>query len=229
MRKAEYLYSLLKESGIINAKGQIYFELQELKTTIKDSSVVGNITQEWLQAFMNKHNLPFRTKQNSQEFPDFLMNPSNDQVDLLEVKCFKKSPNFDIANFQAYSRSLLHNAYRLDSDYLIFEYTEETDGINIKNMWLKKVWEICCPSERSPLKIQWKQEIPVNIRPATWYSTRVAYQPFSSRKDFILAIKKVLDTSSVSQGIQKNWAKKYQSNIKVKLAMNFSGVKYIIP
>ena len=208
MTKSKQLYSLLLEKGIVNAEGKIYFELQGLRTIIQDSNVVGHIIQEWLQSFMVKNGVYFRTKANTQEFPDFLMNKDSDRVDFLEVKCFKKSPNFDIANFQEYCRSLLTNAYRLDSDYLIFEYVEKNLGVEIKNIWLKKVWEICCSSERSPLKIQWKQGIPVNIRPAVWYSTRSSYLPFESRKDFVMAIKKVLDTSSVSQGIQRNWMAK---------------------
>ena len=129
----------------------------------------------------------------------------SDDRDLLEVKCFKQSPNFDVANFLAYARSLLEKPYRLDADYLIFEYMEVHGWIIIKSIWLKKVWEICSASERSPVKIQWKQWIPVNIRPATWYSTRSAYPVFWSRKEFVHGIKKVLDTSSMANNLQRNW------------------------
>lgn len=202
---AKKLYDELQKSGIVGATGETYFELHGLKTRIHDSSIVGNVIQEWLKLFMDSHKISFRVPQNSQAFPDFLMHPANDQADLLEVKCFKKSPNFDVANFLAYCRSLTENPYRLDADYLIFEYEENETGVRIKQIWLKKVWEICSTSERSPLKIQWKQNQPVNIRPATWYAKKSTYPVFASRLDFIQAIKKVLDTSSIGGGLQKGW------------------------
>jgi NgoBV restriction endonuclease len=88
---------------------------------------------------------------------------------------------------------------------LIFEYEENTNGIAIKNIWLKKVWEICSASERSVLKIQWKQGVAVNIRPATWYAKKPKYPSFTTRLEFVQAIKKVLDTTSISAGLQKGW------------------------
>lgn len=133
------------------------------------------------------------------------MHPSRNDVDLMEVKCFTGSPNFDVANYDAYVRSLTVNAYRLDADYLIFEYVIPPTGIQIKNIWLKKVWEISGPSGRSPVKIQWKQSNPVNIRPSTWYSTTTTFKPFTSRLDFVKALEQVVNMSGVSSHIQRNW------------------------
>lgn len=213
---AQNVYDKLMQTGIISATGEITFEMQNIKTIVRDSSVVGNVMQDWLKSFLDAHQINYRLKPNTQEFPDFLMHPIRDDIELLEVKCFKKSPNFDVANFQAYARSLLDNPYRLDASYLIFEYTDLHGGIAIKRIWLKKVWEICCDSERSPLKIQWKQGVPVNIRPATWYAKKPKYQIFNSRKDFVTAVKKVLDTSSVSAGLQKDWFKKVADKYKLQ-------------
>lgn len=211
---AKVLFDKLMQTGIISARGEVYFELHNIKTIVHDSSIIGNVIQEWLKSFMDMHGIHYRLKTNTQEFPDFLMDTTRNDINLLEVKCFKKSPNFDVANFQAYARSLIENAYRLDADYLIFEYIDVHGGIIIKNIWLKKVWEISCGSERSQLKIQWKQGIPVNIRPAIWYSKSTQYKPFQSRLDFVKAIKSVLDTSSVSSGLQKDWLKKVSEKYK---------------
>ncbi len=202
---AQQLFSKLEQSGVLGEQGLTYFELQGVKTIVRDKSIVGNVIQEWLRGFMEKNSVGYRLKKNSQEFPDFLMDSTSDTSDLLEIKCFTKSPNFDVANFQAYARSLLTHAYRLDADYLVFEYGSLGEGITIKRVWLKKIWEICGSSERSPLKIQWKQGIPVNIRPAVWYSVNSKFPPFLSRSEFVGSIKKVLDTSSVSAGLQRNW------------------------
>jgi hypothetical protein len=97
---AKTLFDKLHSSGVVGSRGDIYFELHGLKTQIRDSSVVGNVVQEWLKLFMINNGISFRIKQNTQEFPDFLMNATRDDIDLLEVKCFKKSPNFDVANLQ---------------------------------------------------------------------------------------------------------------------------------
>jgi NgoBV restriction endonuclease len=202
---AQQLFDELKRSGMVGATGHTYFELNGLKTLVRDSSIVGNVIQEWLKSFMDSKGIAYRLKANSQEFPDFLMHGNNDMADLLEVKCFKKSPNFDVANFMAYCRSLTTHPHRLDADYLIFEYEENATGIAIKNIWLKKVWEICSASERSVLKIQWKQGVAFNIRPATWYAKKPKYPSFNTRLEFVQAIKKVLDTSATSAGLQKGW------------------------
>ena len=180
------LYDKLIESGIVGANGATYFELHGIKTLVQDKSVIGNIIQEWLASFMKKHKITFAVPDNSQEFPDYFVEESNGDHGLLEVKCFKKSPNFDVANFMAYCRSLSDEPRRLDAQYLIFEYAPSKDGIAIKNLWLKKVWEITGASERSAVKIQWKQNQAVNIRPATWYSQRSEYPPFATRKTMCL-------------------------------------------
>lgn len=204
---SQFLYEKLQQTWIIWARWETYFKLNGIEAIINDSSIVGNIIQEWLKRFMLINNIPFKTIANTQEFPDFLMWESDDK-DLLEVKCFKKSPNFDISNFLAYARSLLVKPYRLNADYLIFEYIEVHWWIIIKNIWLRKVWEICWPSERSPIKIQWKQWIPMNIRPAIWYSNRTKFPPFLSRREFVHAIRQVIDTSSIAHSLQRNWETK---------------------
>ena len=208
------LYDKLIGSGIVGASGTTYFELHGIKTLVQDNSVIGNIIQEWLASFMKQHKIIFSVPDNSQEFPDYFVDESNGDHGLLEVKCFKKSPNFDIANFMAYCRSLSEEPRRLDAQYLIFEYAPSQSGIVIKRVWLKKVWEITCASERSAVKIQWKQKQAINIRPATWYSQSTSYSPFATRKNYVLALKKVLDTSPVGGDWRKNWfkcvEKKYQ-------------------
>lgn len=204
----QILFDKLHEKGIIGSKGITYFELNGIKTQITDSSIVGNIIQEWLKLFMHQNKIFFRVKQNTKDFADFLMHPTKNDTDLLEVKCFKNSPNFDVANVAAYCRSLLTYPYRLDSDYLIIEYKTNSDGsILIKRAWLKKVWEICSSSERSQIKAQWKQGVPVNIRPATFYS-HTKYPSFQTRQQFVLALKSIIDVNPNMNNIQKDWYKK---------------------
>jgi len=208
------LFEKLKKSGIVGATGTTHFELHGIKTQVQDSSVIGNVIQEWLAAFMSMHKITYTVPDNSQGFPDYIVAESNGDHGLLEVKCFKKSPNFDIANFMAYCRSLSEEPRRLDAQYLIFEYAPNNGCIVIKNIWLKKVWELTGASERAAVKIQWKQNQAVNIRPATWYSKNTKYPPFTTRKDYVLALKKVLDTSPAGGDWRKNWLKGVEEKYK---------------
>lgn len=213
---ANYLYEHLLNSSIIGSEGFTTFALKGIQIQVRDVSIIGNIIQEWLSHYMDNHNIYYRTKNNSQEFPDFLLNKNNsDTKDLLEVKAFTKSPNFDVANFTAYARSLRTHAYRLDAKYLIFEYApspKNNGSIIIKNIWLKNVWEICCGSDRSPIKLQWKQGNPENIRPATWYSERVNFHPFKNKLAFVEVLYQVIRMSRLDQSIQHDWLNTVKNN-----------------
>lgn len=108
----------------------------------------------------------------------------------MEVKSFdySKSANFDVANFMAYRRSIVEHPHRLDSDYLIFGYSMENGEIEIKDVWLKKVWEITGPSGDWPLKFQVKQGDLVNMRPIKWYNNEnTTFKPFNSVLEFLKA------------------------------------------
>ncbi len=205
---AQKLFQTLQNKGIVGSHGRTTFSLGGITTPAKDISVIGNLIQDWLAQFMRENKIDFAVPANSQEFPDFYLSKSKTK-DLLEVKCFTRSPNFDIANFNAYCRSLRTNAHRLDADYLIFKYAAHDDYIEIQNIWLKKVWQIASRMERSELKIQWKQNQPVNIRPALWYSDRTEFPIFESRLAFVRAIEKVQNTQTTAV---KTWFKDVAAN-----------------
>jgi hypothetical protein len=206
--KSQKLFQALQDKGIVGAHGKTTFSLGGITTPAKDISVIGNLIQDWLVQFMHQNKINFTQPSNSQEFPDFYLSKSTTEH-LLEVKCFTRSPNFDIANFNAYCRSLRTHAHRLDADYLIFKYVAHEDYIEIQNIWLKKVWQIASRMERSELKIQWKQNQAVNIRPALWYSDKTEFPVFESRLAFVRAIEKVQNTQTTAV---KTWFKDVSTN-----------------
>jgi hypothetical protein len=128
---AEELYSkLVDEYQIIGKRGNINFTLNGLSVLIESKDSVGNLIQEWLKVWMNNNHIDFEENDNTQIFPDFYLN-TNKRIGLLEVKSFDidRGPGFDLANFESYCSSLLTNAYRLDSDYLIFAYRMDNSEI----------------------------------------------------------------------------------------------------
>lgn len=212
---AKNLFNTLIKRNIVGDSGVVYFQMNGIKTIINDNNIIGNVIQSWLQSFMDKNNIFYRLVEHTQKFPDFYLNKKLNNISLLEVKCFTGSANFDVANFLAYCHSIVENPYRLNADYLIFEYEPQLDKIVIKNIWLKKVWEICGSSERSSIKIQWKKGQPYNIRPANWKGGKnVKYPPFTSRLEFVQALYQVLKTHPSADELRKNWLKNVSTLFK---------------
>lgn len=190
IKTSNEIYELLIESLKNNNTGEIFFSFNGIEINITTKDVIGGILQEWFGAWLKQNGIFFKTKENTQEFPDFIINEKL-KNGMLEFKSFDldRGANFDVANFDSYKRSLLTDSYRLDADYIVVGYRVSDSGkITIEKVWLKKVWELCTSSERFALKTQCKQNTIYNIRPASWYSNNAKYKPFTSKEEFIQAL-----------------------------------------
>ncbi|TYA59891.1 NgoBV family restriction endonuclease [Formosa maritima] len=220
---ASELYNELVDNFKIKEKiGSVEIKLGNITAKYNGKDAIGDLLQEWLGEWMRSKNYYFRTKVNTQEFPDFLLSES-DTKDFLELKTFNASasPAFDIANFDSYCTSLLKIPERIDADYLIFSYKMKNSELSIDNVWLKKVWEMASPSGQDPIKLQVKRNQIYNIRPCTWYSTRLKFPPFNNKKEFLKAISETHKEYPQCDQYKKNWLKivetKYFENTGVKL------------
>lgn len=171
--------------------GGTKFRISDIELNVKGKDGLGGLIEEWFGLWASTNKFPVfnpKTSGNSQTFPDYYVGAHKDG--LLEVKSFDMdaSANFDIANFQSYCESLSKNPDRLDSDYLIFGYSLNGKILRINDIWLKKIWEITCASQRWPLKTQTKRDVIYNIRPANWYSPRAKYKPFKNKAEFVEAL-----------------------------------------
>lgn len=220
--KAEALFNKLKEEGIVGAEGAISLDLLNVKIDIGDKSAVGNLLQEWLGKWMEIKEIYRRNNKNSQMPPDFYLSENVDK-DWLEVKTFDyaESPNFDVANFDAYVRDIREKSFRLDADYLIMGYSLVNGKITIKDIWLKKIWEITCPSNDYALRTQVKQGKIYNIRPYNFKSKPKGFQPFKDRLSFVTAIKQTLEKYIHSKKESDKWL----DDVK-KSYLKFSGKSF---
>ncbi len=176
--------------NISSFKGGTLFSIGDITISVTSKDGLGGLIEEWFGVWAEENGFNITDpKKNggSQMFPDYYVGTDNS---LLEVKTFDAtaSANFDLANFDSYCESVAEFPQRVDADYLIFSYKLEGDELTIENVWLKKIWEITCPSDAYPLKVQQKRKVIYNIRPATWYSSRSQFDTFKSKDEFIEAL-----------------------------------------
>lgn len=183
---AQEIRQMLINDGIYEQVGNITININDLSVVLHQNDIVGNALQEWIYNYLIFNNIYFRPPI-GQTFPDFFLSPLDDR-NLCEMKSFnyESGPAFDVADFRSYIRSLPSHPYRLDSDYLMFGYTNTIEGeIRIREIWVKKVWEITGLSVENLLTAQRKNNRLVNIRPFTFYSSRARTRPFSSLEEFL--------------------------------------------
>ncbi len=198
---------------VVGKTGKIIFELNNVSVTINTKDSIGHMLQDWVEEWATANNIYVRPNPSTQEFPDFYLSSVSDEDNLLEIKSFdfNASPNFDIANFETYVRSVLVTPKKLDADYLIFGYSLNNGVVKIEELWLKKIWELSTSSAQWALKIQQKQGTIYNIRPVNFISTRQNIaQPFNNRQEFLIAIQSVLDNYTKTQSTHADWLSTFQ-------------------
>ena len=219
---------LLDDDKLLEIEGQIKFFLGDVDIIVKQKDVVGNIIQEWLQGWMDKRGIEYALNDNTQMPPDFFLNPNDKTTDLLEVKAFNRSasPGFDIADFRMYEEEIIEKPYMLGVDYLIFGYDMSDDGVvTIKDLWLKKVWEITRRMDGWPINLQVKQGVVHKIRPGIWYSVRPGNIPmFKCMEDFISAIEETVYKNPKTHETAASWRYNF-----IKSYKKFYGVELNIP
>ncbi len=217
---AQEIYDkLLNDDHILELEGQIKFYLGDVNIIVKQKDVVGNIMQEWLQGWLDARNIEYAPSQNTQMPPDFFLNPEDKTKSLLEVKAFNRNgtPGFDIADFRMYASEIQEKPYMLDVDYLIFGYDMSESGIvTIKDVWLKKVWQITRRMENYPINLQVKEGVIHKIRPGVWYSERATdYAIFECLEDFVSAVEETtFKEPKLRSSVASTWLSVFQKNYK---------------
>lgn len=226
---AQQVYNkLINDDRILDLQGQIKFYFGDVDIIVKQKDVVGNIIQEWLQGWLEKREIEYAPNENTQMPPDFFLNPDNRTGNLLEVKAFDrtKSPGFDIADFRMYEEEIIEKPYMLDVDYLIFGYDMSDDGVvTVKDLWLKKVWQITRRMDDWAINLQVKQGVVHKIRPGVWYSNRPGNIPmFTCLEDFISAIEETVYQNPKTHNSAATWKRSFLANYEA-----FYGTRLTIP
>lgn len=187
MTSIQQIIERLAQQNIKSAAGILRFDFAGLSFPVTSKDIVGSVLQEWFEHWLQYNQFAFSKPLNTQEPPDFFLADGSH----LEVKAFnyEAKPGFDLANFDAYTRSLLTHAQRLDANHLIFGYRLVNQSITVVDIWVKKIWELAGASHSHPLSLQVKQGVPVNIRPKDW---RKSDGSFGNRILFVEALNAAL-------------------------------------
>ena len=175
-----------------NVHGRILFSIKGKSFFISSSDVIGGVVQDWIGQFLSsQRELNLVKNAETQDFPDYFLDPRKRCA--FEVKCYniKGSPGFDLANFDRYLDALggKHSSRFVDADYLVIGYRQSKVGISLEKFMLKKIWQMTGPVKKYPLGLQVKRKFPVNIRPKNFTSERVLRGGlFTSSEAFLSAL-----------------------------------------
>jgi type II restriction enzyme len=86
--------------------------------------------------------------------------------------------------------------------------------ITIKNVWLKKIWELSGGSSTYPLKVQEKKKVIYNIRPIIWFSEKSKFVAFKSKEEFLNALNETRYQYSKTHHDNSHWLKSVIKNYK---------------
>jgi len=188
-RKSEQIKSCLEQQFGAKTHGRIQFLINGRRYDITSSDVIGGVVQDWIGQFLvGRNELKLVKNTETQDFPDYFLDSR--KTCAFEVKCYnlKRSPGFDLANFERYLDAVegTQRSLFVDADYLVIGYRQSAAGISLERFMLKKIWQMTGPSDKYPLNLQVKRKVPVNIRPKNFTSEKIIRTGLFSSSDAFL-------------------------------------------
>ncbi len=101
---------------------------------------------------------------------------------------------------------------------------DENGHVVIKDIWLKKVWEITRRMKDWPINLQVKLNVVHKIRPGVWYSEKNSFPMFEKLEDFISAVEHTVWQNPKTREESAMWKLKF-----LKSYENYYGIKLKIP
>lgn len=218
----EVFEKLQMNYDITHKEGKIQFNLGEVKIIVKQRDVIGNIMQEWLEAWLKKNRIEYMPNPNTQMPPDLFLDKDNLTHNLLEVKAFNylASPAFDLADPVSFLAEIEKHPYMLHSKYIIFGYKmdEATGIVTVEDMWLKNIWELCAPTA-----MNYAMSVGGNakkMRPTKWYKRSSKAKPiYKSLEHFLSAYIELLFVQhhNIAQDARDKIVKAYRKHYGITL------------
>ena len=224
----EFYNLLVFDYKIKSLTGNIKFQLGSISIDVARRDFIGEALQKWICEFLTRAQFDFIPNPLPCSSPDIYLNPKNLRSNWLEIKAFNgdDNPRFSIAGFNFFVDDCIRRPWRLDADYLIFGYSLniDTGEFKIKDLWLKKIWEITKPMNKWPLTVKSSGGSITEIRPCTWYAVKAKKKIFENLEDFLSALEAVISRNPDTNGKAAKWRKKFLTNYK-----NYYGHEIKIP
>ena len=82
---AKQIYELLIDNEITESVGNIEFNFLNVSVNIQEKSAIGVLFQEWFAKWLETNNIQYRTPNNTQVFPDFLLDSTSITKNLYQL------------------------------------------------------------------------------------------------------------------------------------------------
>ncbi|ENS5965555.1 NgoBV family restriction endonuclease, partial [Neisseria gonorrhoeae] len=91
----------------------------------------------------------------------------------------------------------------------------DNGNVTIKDLWLKKVWQITRSMDGWAINLQVKKGVVHKIRPGVWYSINKKNMPmFECLEDFVSAIEETVYQNPATRHNASLWKKKFEEAYK---------------
>ncbi len=219
----ELYNKLVNEYKVVGEIGSVNFTLKDLTISVKFRETIENLIHSWLKAWLKESNVEFTNGVDLKAFPNLFLDSNDQNKANIQIKIFNSSRGgvFNLGDFESFGDTLLESAHLLDVDYLIFSYSKTENGFSIKNVWLKKIWELASPGEKFPIRVVEKDGYIDDIRSTTWYAENPKIAPFASLEEFLVAMNDgrflYLETRHTNSHWLKNVVKNYHKHTGIVL------------
>ena len=85
----------------------------------------------------------------------------------------------------------------------------DNGDVTVKDLWLKKVWEITRCMDKWALNLQIKRGVVHKIRPGVWYSNKKGIPMFECLADFVSAIEETVYQNPRTHNEASEWKNKF--------------------
>jgi len=213
---AKQIYDkFIYETNIVFGDGVIEASLRDIEITEWGEQTVTAILREWLRHWFDKNNIAYGANDDVAIPIDYYLcdeDNANKSVCVKTFQIYEKSV-FAITDFRTFAEELLCNPSLLNTDYLMFEYyisrrMEEKGQLFIKDLLMKKIWQITRPMDGWPLSLQIANGKIRQIKSCGWNIKR-APKTFKSQEHFLSALEETIYRNPQTANIAATWRKDF--------------------
>jgi len=206
---------LIFETNIVFGNGIMDASLRDIEITEWDDQAVVEILRVWLRHWLDRNNIAYNTNKDTAIPIDYYLYGEDNPNRSVCVKVFQtyEKAAFTITDFRTFAEELPRTPNILNADYLTFEYsisrkTDEKGQLFIKDLLMKKIWQMTRPMKGWPLSLQTANGKIRQIKSCGWNIKR-APKTFQSPEHFLSALEETIRRNPQTESIAATWRKDF--------------------